>query len=255
MTSFEGRSGRAAGNDAPEEANHNTQSDEMKNAAQSAKTAPLILDRIPLHKFDTMAKGKRVGKAPLLPGWRRAPALTEAEVAKHLAKGLNVGARLRDDQLVIDADPRNYREGDDPLARLIADFGLPYGPTVETGGGGRHIYLRKPEGMRVRDALENYFGVEFKTVGRQVVVPPSIHPNGRDYAWDVLFGSDMAVPNAPDALLDQLRRPPRASVVPGGTLTSEMLSKLLEGLDAHDFDNNEKWLPLAMACHHATDGD
>jgi hypothetical protein len=256
VTSFEGRSGRAAGNDAPEEANHNTQSDEMKNAAQSTKMAPLILDRIPLHKHDAKdAKGRPLGKAPLRSGWRRAPPLTDAEVSAHLDGKMNVGARLRDDQLVIDADPRHYREGDDPLARLIADLGLPFGPTVETGGGGKHIYLRKPEGVRVRDTLEDYPGIEFKTVGRQVVIPPSVHPNGRDYVWDILFGSDMAVPNATDALLDQLRRPPRASVVPDGTLTSEKLSKLLEGLDARDFDSNDKWQPIAMACHHATAGE
>lgn len=256
MTSFEGRSGRAAGNDAPENANHNTLSDEMKNAAQSAQTAPLILDRIPLHKHDAKdANGRPLGKAPLQSGWRRAPALADAEVAAHLGKGFNVGARLRDDQLVIDADPRNYAQGDDPLTRLTADFDLPYAPKVETGGGGWHIYLRKAEGVRVRDSLDEYPGIEFKSVGRQVVVPPSIHPNGRGYVWDLLLGPDMAVPNAPDALLDQLRRPPRASVVPDGTLTSEMLSKLLEGLDARDFDSNDKWQPIAMACHHATAGD
>ena len=205
MTDFEGRSGRAAGNDAPEDANHNTQSDELKNAAQFAKTAPLILDRIPLHKHDAKdSKGKEMGKRPLVSGWCRMPALTEAEVTAYLAKGFNVGARLRGDQLVIDADPRRYEGGINSLDRLKVDFNLPDGPAVETGGGGWHLYLQKPVGVRVRDALEDYPGIEFKTVGRQVVVPPSIHPNGRDYMWDVLFGSDMAVPNAPDALLDQL---------------------------------------------------
>ena len=107
----------------------------------------------------------------------------------------------------------------------------------------------------MRDTLDGYPGVEFKTVGRQVVLLPSVHPNGRGYEWDALFGFDMTVPDVPDALLDRLRRPPRPSAVPDGTLTSEMLSKLLEGLDARDFDSNNTWLPLAMACHHATAGD
>ena len=30
---------------------------------------------------------------------------------------------------------------------------------------------------------------------------------------------------------------------------------LLEGLDARDFGSNDLWLPIAMACHHATGGD
>ena len=194
-------------------------------------------------------------KRPLLAGWLRMPALTDAEVAAHLDRKMNVGARLRDDQLVIDADPRSYVGGVNSLDKLVAEFRLPYAPKVETGGGGYHIYLRKPKGMRLRDRLDGYPGVEFKIWGRQVVVPPSIHPNGRRYEWDLLLDPDMAVPNAPDALLDQLRRPPRASVVPDGTLTSEKLRVLLDGLDARDFDSNDKWLPLAMACHHATAGE
>ncbi len=241
---------------ATEQLETHTKSEYVQDAVVTSVIVPLILDRIRLHRHDaTDAKGRPMGKAPLLSGWRRLPALTEVEVAAHLAKGGNVGARLRDDQLVIDADPRHYEGGVNSLDRLIADFRIPHGPTVQTGGGGFHIYLRKPEGVRVRDTLDDFPGVEFKTVGRQVVVPPSIHPNGRRYEWDVLFGSDMAVPDVPEALLDRLRRPPRPSAVPDGTLTSELLSKLLEGLDARNFDSNDTWLPLAMACHHATAGD
>ncbi len=228
----------------------------FKDAAPSTAATPLLLDLIPLHgPRDVNAKGRSVGKAPLRSGWRREAPLTQAEAAAHLARGKNLGARLRDDQLVVDADPRNYRPGDDPLARLRRDIGLPDGPTVETGGGGLHLYLRKPEGLRVRDALEEYPGVEFKSLGRQVLVPPSVHPNGRGYAWDPLLDRDMAVPDAPEALLDLIRRPPVASAEPDGALSSERLSRLLEGLDARDFGTNDLWFPIAAACHHATAGE
>lgn len=229
---------------------------DSKDAVPSTATTPLILDLIPLHAPDDVdAKGRPLGKAPLRSGWRRDAALTAAEAAAHLARGKNLGARLRDDQLVVDADPRNYAAGDDPLARLRSDFGLPDAPTVETGGGGVHVYMRKPEGLRVRDALDEYPGVEFKTVGRQVVVPPSVHPNGRRYDWDPLLGDDMAVPYAPDVLLDTLRRPPTASVSVGGGWTTEKLSMCLEGLDAREFGTNDQWLPIAMAAHYETGGD
>lgn len=228
----------------------------FKDAAPSTPRTPLLLDLIPLHgPRDVNAKGRNVGKAPLRAGWRRDAPLTEAEAAAHLARGKNLGARLRDDQLVVDADPRHYEPGDDPLARLRSDFGLPDGPTVETGGGGTHVYLSKPEGLRVRDALDEYPGVEFKSLGRQVLVPPSVHPNGRAYAWDPLLGQDMAVPDAPEALLDLIRRPPAASAEPDGALSSEQLSRLLEGLDARDFGTNDLWFPIAAACHHATAGE
>lgn len=218
--------GRTSGESTSEEFNR---ADTLENSAPSTPSVPLLLDLIPLHgPRDVDAKGRPVGKAPLRSGWRRDAPLSDAEAKAHAARGKNLGARLRDDQLVVDADPRNYPAGDDPLARLRRDVGLPNGPTVETGGGGFHIYLRKPEGLRVRDALEEYPGVEFKTLGRQVLVPPSVHPNGRPYAWDPLFGPDMTVPEAPDALLDRIRRPCVASAEPDGALSSEELSRLLE---------------------------
>jgi predicted P-loop ATPase len=255
------KDGRAGVGDAPvsslrekadEEFNH---ADSAKNAAPSTTTAPLLLDLIPLHgPKDVDAKGRPVGKAPLHSGWRRSAPMTDDEAAAHFARGKNVGARLRDDQLVVDADPRNYAGDDDALARLRRDVPLPYGPTVATGGGGFHLYLRKPTGLKLRDTLEKYPGVEFKTLGRQVVVPPSIHPNGKPYNWDPLLDRDMAVPDAPDALLDLLRRPPVVSAAADGDMTSEQLSMLLEGLDARNFSTNDLWLPIAMASHYETGG-
>ena len=223
--------------------------DRIDNVAPPATSSPLKLDFIPLHGAqDVDAKGKPLGKAPLRSGWRRSAPMNDAEVSAHLAKGKNVGARLRDDQLVIDADPRNYKPGDDPLARLRRDVGLPDGPTVETGGGGLHIYLRRPAGLKLRDALDEYPGLEFKTLGRLVVVPPSIHPNGKPYAWDPLCGPEMTEPDAPDALINLLQKLETASVTSGGSWSIEQLSIALEGLDAREFDTNELWLPIAMAC-------
>ncbi|MCA3186277.1 MAG: bifunctional DNA primase/polymerase [Methylobacterium sp.] len=230
--------------------------DRIDNAAPLATSSPLKLDIIPLcASKDVDAKGRPLGKAPLRSGWRRSAPMGYAEVSAHLAKGKNVGARLREDQLVIDADPRNYRRGDDPLARLRRNIGLPDAPTVETGGGGFHIYLRRPAGLKLWDALGEYPGVEFKTLGRLVVVPPSIHPNGKHYAWDPLCGPEMTVPDAPDALIDLLRRPETASVASGGSWSIEQLSIALEGLDAREFDTNELWLPIAMAAHYETGGE
>ncbi|MCA3632229.1 MAG: bifunctional DNA primase/polymerase [Methylobacterium sp.] len=230
--------------------------DRIDNAAPLATSSPLKLDFIPLHApKDVNDKGKPLGKAPLRSGWRKSVPMTDAEVSAHLAKGKNVGARLRDDQLVIDADPRNYWPGDDPLARLRRDVGLPDGPTVETGAGGFHIHLRKPAGLKVRDTLDEYPGLEFKTLGRLVVVPPSIHPNGKPYAWDPLCGPEMAVPYAPDALTNLLQKPETASVASGGTWSIEQLSIALEGFDAREFGTNDRWLPIAMGLHHATGGE
>ena len=263
MTPPDGGDGRAAVTGAPAERLASRDAAEFKRDVVSEDTAapgtasPLILDLIPLHApRDLGANGRELGKAPLNSGWTRQPPLTKAEAAAHLASGRNVGARLRADQLVVDADPRNYPDGDDQLARLRRDVGgLPDCPTVQTGGGGFHLYMRKPAGLATVGELEAYPGVEFKTHGHQVVVPPSVHPTGTPYAWDPLFGDDVPVPDAPDALLDLIRRPPSASAPSDGAMSSETLGTILEALDARKYGTNDLWLPIAMACHHATGGE
>jgi hypothetical protein len=102
-----------------------------------------------------------------------------------MAKGGNIGVRLRDIDLVVDVDPRHFAEGDDPLARLKADFGLPEAPFVRTGGGGVHLYFRKAAEIAVRGKLNAYKGIDFKSAGGLVVAAGSIHPDsGKPYSLD-----------------------------------------------------------------------
>jgi hypothetical protein len=60
----------------------------------------------------------------------------------------------------------------------------PLQATVEsaTGGGGRHLYYVHPcPAMANRVALLP--GVDLRGDGGCIVAPPSVHPNGRRYAW------------------------------------------------------------------------
>lgn len=219
---------------------------------------------IPLNRPDAIdAKGRPIGKAPLNSGWRRAPSLTHAEAVQLMVEeGHNVGVRLRDTDLVIDVDPRNFKEGDDPLKRLQADIGVDFSsaPTVETGSGGLHIYLRKPADVALRDSLDDYEGVEFKTLGRQVVAAGSVHPNTkRPYKLDVLGELLENAPEAPHALIEVAKRPGRMAGAAAGKLRDkpEALEEALQFLDAVEFGKglHERWLHLMMACHHATQGE
>lgn len=205
---------------------------------------------------DRDRKGRALGKSPAGSGWRTRPSLSLDEAEAHMALGGNVGVRLNGCDLVVDADPRNYRPGDDALARLRADFGLPDCPTVETGGGGFHLYMRKPEDAEVAGSLHDYPGVEFKGLGRQVVAAGSVHPEtGRLYAWDPLDDDPSTAPMAPDALLDAVRRRGRdGAAAEAGEHTPEELAALLGGLDACAYGTNDLWLRMAMAAHHATAG-
>lgn len=207
------------------------------------------------------ARGRSVGKAPRDKGWRDAQPMTLDEASAHMGEGSNVGVRLRSDDLVVDVDPRNFEVGDDPLARLSIDLGVDWTdfPTVITGSGGKHIYMRKPDAAELVNELQGYRGVEFKSAGRQVVAAGSVHPETRrPYLWDDDF---LAVPlksrpMAPDSLIQLAQRPTTTSrVSEAGEFSAEQLEVMLTGLSVLDYREQSRWLELMMACHHATAGD
>ena len=221
---------------------------------------------IPLHRYDYTdqyhGRARDRGKSPLDNNWTTKPYKSKDQL-KHAAEGFNVGVRLRPFDLVIDVDPRNFPEGetlgtDNPFARFCKDVGLdPEAcPTVETGSGGLHLYLTKPDNILVRDSLEDYTGVEFKTKGRQVVAAGSIHPTAKKlYLWDFLRPSLNEVPRASDRLLNVIKRPSGRAATGGGEYSQEEVAEMLDALDPIDFRNHDDWLRLMQATHHASGGD
>ena len=97
---------------------------------------------------------------------------------------------------LLDIDPRN--EGDEGLNDLIqAHQPLPDTPIVLTGGGGRHIWFKRPEipqGFKFKPLIAP--GVEVKCQQGYVVVPPSLHAAGRTYDWELSAHLD-DIPLAP----------------------------------------------------------
>lgn len=220
------------------------------------------LELIPLNVPDARdQKGRPIGKAPLHKRWRTDDFMSVDEAIVHMNSGANVGVRLRDVDLVVDVDPRNFAEGDDPMARLEADLGMSLRdnwPTVRTGSGGYHIYMTKPADASARDSLEAYEGVEFKTLGRQVVAAGSVHPDAhKPYEW---LDPDLMEPlakrkPAPRMLLELIKRPGRISSVDAGSRTPEEVERLLEPLDPRLYSDYQEWLQLMMSCHHASAGE
>ena len=120
----------------------------------------------------------------------------------------NFGIVLQNEDLVIDIDPRNYKEGDKPVKRLCEKLGLDLKKTavvVQTGGGGWHLYYKKPADLFVAETLPEYPGLEFKSKGRQVVGAGGIHPEtGKTY--ELVSGDFKSIAPAPKELLELIKR-------------------------------------------------
>ncbi len=198
-----------------------------------------------------LAKGQ---KNPIIKNWldRLLPYST---ITQYHNDGYNIGFVLSDTDLVVDCDPRNYKDGIDSLELLQNDLGVrlqDHAPTVKTGGGGYHFYFSKPSDLNINEVLDKYPGIEFKTEGRQVCAAGSLHPSGNYYKW---LRNDIEQKElAP--LLKLLKR----ATVPHHNSDSEkirndQLAELLSLLPPEQFSSNDLWFPIMCAAHDATDGN
>jgi hypothetical protein len=176
----------------------------------SLKTAALAL----------AAKGMRVfplwpgTKEPLIKEWPKR-ATTDIDVVRgwwrsghyNLAIATGEGSGI----WVLDVDGD---EGRETLATLEEQHGqLPSTIEVTTpgkinkktgahSGRGLHLYFRYPLGLDIRNAQDrnDLPGLDWRGNGGYVCAPPSLHPDGGNYAWSVDSASKFA--DAPAWLLD-----------------------------------------------------
>jgi len=132
-------------------------------------------------------------KRPLVP-WRRyqdeppTRAQVDAWFTDHPDANVGIVTGAVSGLVVLDIDPAHG--GDDSLAELERRYApLPRTVEVLTGGGGRHVYFRHPGGT-VQNKVGLAPGIDLRGDGGVVVAPPSIHPSGRRYEWEVSHHPD-----------------------------------------------------------------
>ena len=90
---------------------------------------------------------------------------------------------------VLDVDDRPEVSGSDALAELERRHGaLPDTITSITGSGSGHQFYLVPDGWptpRNDQSSKLAVGIDVRGDGGQVVVAPTVHPNGRSYVWEV----------------------------------------------------------------------
>jgi len=134
-------------------------------------------------------KDATTDRQTVLASWNRWP---DANI------GLAVPARF----LVLDLD------SEDALNRLKAEGRALVATVRARTARGCHFWYRTPEPIRNRIGLLP--GIDVRTAGGYVVVPPSVHPSGAVYRWEVKLERS-AVADAPSwlaKLLDESSRGP-----------------------------------------------
>jgi hypothetical protein len=113
---------------------------------------------------------------------------------------------------VVDIDPDHG--GEESLMTLVESHGeWPSTVYARTGGGGVHYLFRAVPGLRNDQAGKLGQGIDIRAEGGYIVAPPSIHPSGSLYAWDVdHHPDDCLIAEAPVWLIERLRE--RATTAP-----------------------------------------
>jgi hypothetical protein len=123
--------------------------------------------------------------------------------AQHTKANIGIPMGRQSRLLLLDLD---YR-GQSVVAErsdVIRLFGpIPDTAEVISGSGGRHIYFRFQGGKVPRQIA---MGVELKGDGGYAVAPPSIHPNGTEYAFDGISDANalLSVADPPPWLLSAI---------------------------------------------------
>ncbi len=230
-------------------------------------------------------------KAPIGDNWSEAPVATSEQLRTSYQRGNNLGVRLGEPSIVaegylhvLDMDVRIADLADeawDALRELFPDVDLNALPCVASGSGGesRHLYLiaDKPfrsktlahsEGKHRRTKPNGSFTwswdweIELFGTGKQVVLPPSIHPDTRHpYAW--LREFDFAVldlgigPFVPAAAIERLAVAEHAiyefETREPLTFTADQLTRTLGAISVSDLDYDD-WIRLGQALHHQFGG-
>lgn len=152
---------------------------------------------------------------------------------------------------VYDVDPRNGgSESHAALESLHGPVGSPL--TVDSPGGGFHAYMLAPQDPTKVYETQPAPGVDGKYNG-YAVLPPSLHPNGRRYAWrdGVLPGAAQAT--AIPQWLVREKRKPQLRREGDRVGNKDDLGRIEQALSGRDPEDYRSWIEAIASIKHWED--
>lgn len=198
---------------------------------------------------------KAILKHPRISNWQNVPNWSEEQIDTMEAIGhLDQFGVLLDDVIAIDIDERNG--GFESYARMVKDTGIDFeelsGFVVATGGGGKHIYFKRPEGVALMAHIDKYKGIDFKSSGF-LVGCGSPHASGSYYEKEK--GNPCDLTDAPEALITLLKKPAHYRATYNGEARDVSEQEIGDMLEVISPDlTYDDWIKVGMAIHHTTKG-
>ena len=228
-------------------------------------------------------------KRPIGDKWSEAPVASLEDLRRTHRAGNNLGVRLGEVSKtdggylhVLDIDirvPDLADEAWEALAELFPDVDPADLPCVASGSGGesRHLYFVSEKAFRSkklavsegkhRTASGSWsydWEVELFGTGKQVAMPPSIHPDTRKpYVWLREFDFDNLAlglsdwPTIPAADIEKLEVAEQSTFAfetrEPLTFTPKQFERTLNDIDVSGLDYDD-WIRLGQAIHHQTGG-
>ena len=142
------------------------------------------------------------------------------------APNANVGLACGSQFFVLDVDPRSG--GDETLGRLEREHGqLPTTPRALTGGGGYHILFAMPPDQKLKGSLGE--GLDVKGPGGYIVAPPSVHPSGKTYDWELgAHPAELQIAQAPEWMGRMLFKRPSSAGPAIGAAAQSFLARCFD---------------------------
>lgn len=214
-------------------------------------------------------------KTPVAEGWSTAPVADPATLRQTFRPGYNLGVRCGPYSsptsgiglVVVDTDIKVAAYASEALAALTKLLQSLDGPSVASGrrNGSRHDWRgcpvdRLPPKASVvvckaketwippgKDRPEPVWHIEVLSTGKQVVVPPSIHPmSGNPYEWIAPIGPLPLLPESVHTAVDNVLSAPVRFSPYNGSRQSAGLQASVGGRPGDDFNRRADWHAILL---------